>query len=547
MPGGVTKGIKCTTKRPAHVYAPLPHQQNVVTYFIEKSPHKGLLLYHQLGSGKTCTAIFVADEMLKRGDIERVYILSPGTLRGNWIKEYCEKCGQNRLPELYNFITYNYQSKISDLDFQNALVIIDEVHNVINSAKNESVLADALLDKIKNSNCRVLALSGTPFYNYTYEWSLLGNLLKPNTFRWLFQGDPREYVDSWEQHAVNITDTMLRGIVSFIPGDKTGFPTVVYEEPIRVALPDEYSMIYMDEYEKEIKLQRMGPPDPDLHAVEPDEYRRKQQQWLMAVQRMGTRRLSNLYARGMDAHWVQDPPLPSGTVPKPRQERLPDLPANSSSARVGWMKPALLRQPGLEAISPKFAALLRNLTDWRHLGRKHVIFSSFLSRGGIYFLKTILDWCGIPTLMYTGDQTDKVRMRYLDEFNAPTNMYGTKWKVLLITEAGVEGISLFDVGHMHLLESHPIGGQLLQAIGRVARYGSHLRLPAAERDVHIWRYFALPYGDDVQHSIDVQLYRRAEENQHNMDEFLERLQDNAIENTGDYDMEHPYAPPVRED
>lgn len=543
---GVRKQQICKDPRPARMNQPLPHQQRVIEYFLNESPHKGLLLYHKLGSGKTCTAIFVADEMLKRKDVDHIFILSPGSLRENWIKEYCKKCGKNYLSDKYTFITYNYQSKISDLNFWNSLVIIDEVHNVINASKNESDLVDELLTKMKHSNCRVLALSGTPFYNYIYEWSLLGNMLKPNTFEFTFQGDPLEYEKRWEQQEVKITDVMLRGIVSFIPGDKTGFPRVIHEEPIRVALPDHYSLVYLDRFEQERKIRIIGPPDPDLRTVEPDEYRRKQQKWIMAIQRMDTRRLSNLYPQGLDVKMVQDPPLPSGAMPAPYETFLPDLPASAGprTSKVGWMRPEILRTPGLNELSPKFAALLRNLTDWRHLGRKHVIFSTFLTRGGIYFLKTILDWCGIPALMYTGDQTDSVRTRNLEAFNDPTNAYGTKWKVLLVTEAGVEGISLFDVGHLHLVESHTVGGQLLQAIGRVARYGSHARLPEAEREVHIWRYFAIPYGKDTEQSVDLKLYQRAEENQEKLETFLERLQANSIENTDDYDVQHPYAPPL---
>ena len=525
-------------------------------YFMDESPHKGLLLYHQLGSGKTCTAIFIADAMLERGDVARVFVVSPGSLQMNWVNEYCRKCGANQLPEAYQFITSNYKSSIASLNFWDSLVIIDEVHNLVNAAKNDSDLAEDLLQQMKQSNCRVLALSGTPFYNYTYEWSLLGNLLKPNTFQWIFQGDPRQYTSHWEQQESLITDEMLRGIVSFIPGDRSGFPEVILEAPILAPLPDEYSIVYMDAYERERKLIAIGPPDPDLRTIDPDEYRRKNQQFLMAIKRDESRRLSNLFAGQRNRRYVQDPPLPSGAIPPLRTEILADVPVEGKKKRgrkrneddakeEGWMTPAILKRPGLEVISPKIAALFRNLIQWQHLRRKHVIFSQFLSRGGIDFIQTVLGWCGIPTLTYTGRETDVARTKTLDAFNDAGNAYGTTWKVLLITEAGVEGISLFDVGHMHILESNPVGGKVTQAIGRAARYQSHVHLPEADRTVHVWRYHAIPYGDDVEHSVDVQLYRRAELNQEEMDEFLERLQANSIEKTSDYDMAHPYMPPAR--
>ena len=68
--------------------------QKVISKFINpNSPYKGLLLFHKLGSGKTCTSVLVADEMLREGKVDRVFILSPGSLRAGWIKEYCKVCG----------------------------------------------------------------------------------------------------------------------------------------------------------------------------------------------------------------------------------------------------------------------------------------------------------------------------------------------------------------------------------------------------------------------------------------------------------------------
>ena len=58
------RGLKKRDKD--HIFTPAPHQQLVADYFLE-SPFKGLLLYHKLGSGKSCTSILVADAMLAQG------------------------------------------------------------------------------------------------------------------------------------------------------------------------------------------------------------------------------------------------------------------------------------------------------------------------------------------------------------------------------------------------------------------------------------------------------------------------------------------------
>ena len=42
----------------------LDHQKIVRDYLLAETPYRGLLLYHGLGSGKTCSAIGVAESLL---------------------------------------------------------------------------------------------------------------------------------------------------------------------------------------------------------------------------------------------------------------------------------------------------------------------------------------------------------------------------------------------------------------------------------------------------------------------------------------------------
>jgi hypothetical protein len=67
----------------------LTHQNIVRDYLNLYSPYRGLLLYHGLGSGKTCTSIAIA-EGLKSG--KQIYVLTPASLRMNYI-ESLKKCG----------------------------------------------------------------------------------------------------------------------------------------------------------------------------------------------------------------------------------------------------------------------------------------------------------------------------------------------------------------------------------------------------------------------------------------------------------------------
>ena len=67
----------------------LYHQKVVRDYLSNYSPYRGLLIYHGLGSGKTCTSIGIAEGMKQT---KQVMILTPASLQPNYIQEL-KKCG----------------------------------------------------------------------------------------------------------------------------------------------------------------------------------------------------------------------------------------------------------------------------------------------------------------------------------------------------------------------------------------------------------------------------------------------------------------------
>lgn len=67
----------------------LPHQKVVRDYLLMETPYRGLLLYHGLGSGKTCSSIAVAESLLTN---RRVFVMLPASLESNYRGEL-RKCG----------------------------------------------------------------------------------------------------------------------------------------------------------------------------------------------------------------------------------------------------------------------------------------------------------------------------------------------------------------------------------------------------------------------------------------------------------------------
>jgi len=231
----------------------MPHQLFVKNFLSFQTPYNSLLLYHSLGTGKTCSAIGVAEEMrayLKQvGVTQKIMIVASPNVQVNFrtqlfndkkLKEInglwnLDTCVGNLLlreinttslkgltrervvaeingliHQYYVFMGYgelaNYISKVTNIsqdtgfsqkekkaieikkikkNFNNRLIIIDEVHNIrITDENKEKRTAELLMTVARHSdNMRLLLLSATPMYNSYKEIVWLLNLINLNDKR----------------------------------------------------------------------------------------------------------------------------------------------------------------------------------------------------------------------------------------------------------------------------------------------------------------------------------------------------------------------------
>lgn len=269
------------------------HQQLVRDYLNLVTPYRGLLLYHGLGSGKTCSSIAIAEGMK---DSKKVIVMLPASLQRNYIEEI-KKCGdpifkrnqywewisvsqENKelrqnlsmilslspenimkqqgvwitdiskssniaslnpdelkslniqldmmIKNKYEFINYNGLRKerfriitenYTKNIFDNAVVIVDEAHNLISRIVNKiAKLKDSNDKKLKKileqetinrgietandlslqiyhmlmmaNNCKIVLLTGTPIINYPNEIGILFNILRGYIKTWTFNLRP---------------------------------------------------------------------------------------------------------------------------------------------------------------------------------------------------------------------------------------------------------------------------------------------------------------------------------------------------------------------
>jgi superfamily II DNA or RNA helicase len=172
-------------------FTPFKYQKLLRDYMQNNSPYRGILLYHSLGTGKTCTAITIAENLKST---RNVVVMLPASLRTNFIYDGLMFCGDSRYKnnpnsykEKYSFISYNANNtmnqikKIGSLD--NKVIIIEEVHNLVSKmlsgimgiSKQGLEIYHTLMDA---QNVKIVALSGTPLINDPFEVALLFNILR---------------------------------------------------------------------------------------------------------------------------------------------------------------------------------------------------------------------------------------------------------------------------------------------------------------------------------------------------------------------------------
>jgi SWI/SNF-related matrix-associated actin-dependent regulator 1 of chromatin subfamily A len=140
---------------------PFPFQYVPVHYdrmIKERFSTKGILVADEQGLGKTVEALLLTESY------EKVVIVCPASLIGNWKKEIREKSDLDR------FIICSY-NKVGKLEVpEKFALIVDECHYIKNKT---SIRSKGVMDLAEKAE-RVFMLTGTPILNRPVElWSIL--------------------------------------------------------------------------------------------------------------------------------------------------------------------------------------------------------------------------------------------------------------------------------------------------------------------------------------------------------------------------------------
>lgn len=497
-------------------------QQKFLKKLVHEHPMRPILLYHGIGSGKTCTSITIAEETMKLHPTKKILVILPARLKSNFINELMSQCSEGAYITEQEFTTYmnpatsstlkkriykrflenvgnnytimsferfrisvmkstNPKEYLKDLT-RDKLVIIDEVHNLINPAlkyetlefmenggkpgkKTKAIhsLLLFLMARTAYDSTQFVYMTATPIFDNIKQMILLAKIMNPN--------QDLEDILTPKSKIEDVIPYFAKK-VSYFPGSSPkAYPSVSYE----------------------------------MINVEPSDY----QYTLLKLIR--------------PYFWEKDDEISNSFFSLERQvsifshvtkEIAEDVNAPKDYKRT--LKETIklaLNNP--ERYMPKLVKIFEKL----ELPGKHLVYSNFVTLGGTLLgkllkkrgwvsFKDVLDGkVSNPTpykcfAIWDGKTSDTNKDSIKTVANSIDNIDGKMLKLVIGSPAMKEGVSFKHIQHYHIID--PVWNQSTrtQVEGRAIRFCSHFDIsendPILKRHVVIHQYKLLyPEAVDI--------------------------------------------------
>lgn len=488
------------------------------------TPYRGIFVYFNIGAGKTCTAINIAEKFKGK---KKILVVLPAILKSGFRDELRTQCAgehyitqkerdqlkkldpsteeyktiidrtDKRIDAVYTIYSYNKFMELlskKQITLKDTLLIIDEVHNLIsNSGSYYKMLYEAV--KSAPSSLRMVMMSATPIFDKPAEIALTMNLLLKDELPVKSDFNNRfieTIIHKNEQIEYKIKNKeefqkYLRGYISYYRGaPPVSYPKAEYHI-VRCKMSDMQKKVYTDIIEEESKEEQ----DPDKTNVF----------------FVGTRKASNIIFH------------------------------NKKMGEDGYrsMNNDDYKLSKMAIHSPKFVEIYNRVSTCKGTA---FIYSNFKNYGGIKPLATFLDNQGYKNyetdgpgknryFIWSGDQSTVMKDQAKAVFNNPDNADGSKIKIILASPSAKEGVSFKRVQQVHLLEPYWNWSRMDQIIGRAFRYCSHKDMPVAKRVVKVFIYIA--FHPSIKKSVDEHIMEMAVNKKSINKQFEKAIKETAID------------------
>jgi hypothetical protein len=480
-----------------------------------------MLLFHGIGTGKTCTSITIAESIMSKNISMKVLVILPARLKTNYIDELIsEKCGMNKYISTNDYNKYintktskndkdiirkKFMKKISDkyeiISYENLrnrllkstdiretidnitknrIVIIDEIHNLITSKINNNTIENILKNNkipkktkmingiimrlmtyLANKTSKFFLLTATPVFDNFGQFIELVLNLRPD----IKENELKRNINDLE-----FLVEKLRGKVSFYKlKDLSDYPKTIIDN-IEIPLS-------------------------------------KTQDNLINFAESSKNENSNMFC-------INERQISISTYGLNNKDKV---------------------FSNLTEYAPKLKKLFELLT----LDGKHVVYSNFINYC-LYLIAAYLKQNGWNNYIEDGIKKNKTfviwdaslnddnKQDVKNILNSISNIDGSDIKIVLGSPSIKEGISFLHVQHLHQIDPVWNSSAKTQVEGRCIRFKSHedipLNHPTLKRNVVIHNYISVARkGGLVLKTCDSKIYYEIIKKKEKVISLIERL------------------------
>ena len=528
------------------------HQKIIARFLSSHTLYNGILLFHEMGTGKTCSAIAAIEQIRSEGKFEGAVYIASKVLANNFLNELINICTDGRyIPEETSVkLTkrqqearykkavedyyrlgkdYTYQKfakqvgRLSDEElrnrYNNHVIVIDEVHNLADITNSElskkgkkTIKTYAQIWRFLHvvQGCKVLLLSGTPMRNKVSDIASVMNLLLPLDEQ-LVTG--KEFINTYfnikEKDLAILTQqgaSSLRGVfkgrVSYLRAITSDVDRKFHGTTITVGGEEKYFKVSESKmspfqtlaYEK--AWRKDGGANVNEEKDQSGVYLNSRQASLFVYPD------SSWGPTGFNKFLARKKVGVAAGAKRKRKRTVYDWTKAGADLR------SELRKDGVDALkkySCKYAASLSIIQEAIKKKKLVFIYNEFLKGSGIIVFALILKTLGFtevttavtgtskPTFaVLTGDTPDIPKIIRI--FNQPENYDGSLINVIIGSKAVAEGVSLQNI-QVEIIQTPWFNyARTDQALARGYRFGSHRILKEKGDDIiqDIYQQVAMP-------------------------------------------------------
>ena len=539
-----------------------PYQIFLKNFISNYTPYNSILIYHGTGTGKTCSAISIAEnyrDVYHRKD-KRIMILSSGNIKQGWynniynpkkiadqctgstykylgkdledtknkrnklIKKYYEFYGYlefaNRIKDIYANDIERFK-EICDKIYSNRVLIIDEAHNIRGDGKEKS---DDNIKYIKlliqnTKNLKLILLTATPMYNKAEEITEILSLLYINDKR-----DDKYLNELFKDGKLQNEKLLIesvKGYISYIKGETDNkFPTKLYPT------------------DNIINISR----NLQLYECKMDNYQSKKYLWIydnIVTENKLTK--DNILTQCSNIIYPNNSKNIDKYYGKEGLKQILNYNSTTNKFKYKQGVENIFTEKNIIKYSTKISMLLENIKKSEGIV---FVYSQYIKSGIIPIMlaleengysnysNNILETNSIKNnqnyIAITANQSiSKNKDTEIEISRSWENRNGEKIKIILGSNVATEGLDLKNIREIYIYDPWYHLKKLEQIIGRGIRYCSHKDLDETQDNTKIFIFASTIKDKDK--CIDLEIYDLAEKKNDEILKIENILQENAID------------------